>query len=77
MTYLQEIEVAKHQSERIYHERKAYQETEKCRLLSHSTPVVAPPPSLAAQAQTASARRQHTEVALISDSPSYQCAIED
>jgi hypothetical protein len=39
MTYLQEIEVAKHQSEQICHEPKAYRETEKCRLLSHSTPL--------------------------------------
>ncbi len=58
MTYLHEIEVAKQQSKQIRHERKAYRETEKCRLLSYSPPVVALHPAVAAEAKTASTRWQ-------------------
>lgn len=50
MTQLHEIEVAKHQSKQIRPDRKAYRETEKCRLLSYSTTVVVLHPSVVAEA---------------------------
>ncbi len=39
--YRVQIEVTKHQSERIHLERESYTKTEECRLFSRTTPIVA------------------------------------
>jgi hypothetical protein len=57
MMYHAEMDVAKQPNKRIHHEQPSYSKTEKCRLLSDATPVVAQNTALAAQRASQAAGR--------------------